>query len=238
MERPLSSALIAEAYGTFVLTFLGPTAITIVTNYHDLFPGGAGLGLGFIGLAHGIGILIGIATVAQISGAHFNPAVTIGLTAAGKFPKNKVAPYIGAQLVGAVIAGVVQLGVVGFDAAKASDLGSTLPNLNLSDAAFAALLAEIVGTMILVMTVLGSTDKSNNLPWSSSAIGLSIAAVIWSVGAVSGASLNPARSFGPAIVSLIFSTTPISWYWLYVVGPILGGLVAAMLFKSIFRGER
>ncbi|MDA4132957.1 MAG: aquaporin family protein [Thaumarchaeota archaeon] len=238
MERPLSSALIAEAYGTFVLTLLGPTAITIVANYHNLFPAGAGLGLGFIGLAHGVGILIGIATVAQVSGAHFNPAVTIGLSAAGKFPKSRIAPYIAAQLVGAVIAAVVQFGMVGIDAAKSADLGSTLPNLNLPFPVFASLLAEIVGTMILVMTVLGSTDKSNNLPWSASSIGLSIAAVIWSLGAISGASLNPARSFGPAIVSLVFSTTPISWYWLYVVGPILGALVAAMLFKAIFRGER
>jgi glycerol uptake facilitator protein len=238
MERPLSSALIAEAYGTFVLTLLGPTAITIVANYHDLFPAGAGLGLGFIGLAHGVGILIGIATVAQISGAHFNPAVTIGLWGAGKFPKSRIAPYIGAQLVGAVIAAVVQFGMVGIDAAKSADLGSTLPNLNLPFPVFASLLAEIVGTMILVMTVLGSTDKSNNLPWSASSIGLSIAAVIWALGAISGASLNPARSFGPALVSLIFSTTPMYWYPLYVIGPILGGLVAAMLFKAIFRGER
>jgi len=238
LERPLSSALIAEAYGTFLLTFLGPTAITVVTNYHNLFPGGAGLGLGFIGLAHGVAILIGIATVAQISGAHFNPAVTVGLTAAGKFPKNRVAPYIGAQLVGAVIAGVVQFGIVGIDAAKSADLGSTLPNLNLPFPVFASLLAEIVGTMILVMTVLGSTDKSNNLPWSASSIGLSLAAVIWAVGAISGASLNPARSFGTSFVSLIFTTNAMYWYPLYVVGPILGGLVAAMLYKAIFREMR
>lgn len=229
--------LIAEAYGTFVLTLLGPTAITIVTNYNNIF-GNTGLGLGFIGLAHGVGILIGIATVAQISGAHFNPAVTIGMWAAGKFPKSRIAPYIGAQLVGATIAAVVQLGMVGVSAAKASNLGSTLPNMNLPMPVFAALLAEIVGTMILVMTVLGSTDKTNNLPWSASSIGLSIAAVIWALGAISGASLNPARSFGPALVSLVFSTTPISWYWLYVVGPILGGLVAAVLFKSIFGGAK
>jgi glycerol uptake facilitator protein len=237
LQRPLSSALIAEAYGTFVLTFLGPTAITIVANYGNLFPAGAGLGLGFIGLAHGIAILIGIATVAQISGAHFNPAVTIGLWAAGKFPKSRIAPYVGAQLVGAVIAAVVQLSMVGMDAAKSADLGSTLPNLNLPLPVFASLVAEIVGTMILVMTVLGSTDSSNNLPWSASSIGLSIAAVIWAVGAISGASLNPARSFGPAIVSLLFSTGPISWYWLYVVGPILGALVAATLYKSMFRSK-
>jgi glycerol uptake facilitator protein len=236
MERPLSSVLVAEAYGTFLLTFIGATSITIVTNYDGLFPGGAGLGLGFIGLAHGIALLVGIATVAQISGAHFNPAVTIGMWTAGRFQRNRVLPYIGAQLVGATIAAVIELGIVGFDAAKASDLGSTLPNLNLP--ALASLLAEIVGTMILVMTVLGSTHKSNSLPWSASSIGLSLAAVIWALGAVSGASLNPARSFGPALVSLIFSTTPMSWYWLYVIGPVLGALVAAVLFRVIFEGNR
>jgi glycerol uptake facilitator protein len=225
----------AEAYGTFVLTFIGSTAITIVAN-GALFPGGAGLGLGFIGLAHGLAILVGIATVAQISGAHFNPAVTVGLWAAGKFPKSRIAPYIGAQLLGAVIAAVVELGIVGFTAAKVSSLGAPLPNTALPLPAFAALLAEIVGTMILVMTVLGSTDSSNNLPWSASSIGVSIAIVIWAVGAVSGASLNPARSFGPTVVSLLFSTTALSWYWLYVVGPILGALVAATLFRSMFRG--
>jgi glycerol uptake facilitator protein len=234
MERPLSSALIAEAYGAFVLTLLGPTAITVATNYNNVF-GSNGLGLGFIGLAHGVAILIGVASVAQISGAHFNPAVTIGLFASGKFPKNKVGPYIGAQLIGAVIAAVVQLAMVGVTIAKSSDLGSTLPNLNLPVPVVASLIAEIAGTMILVMTVLGSTDKTNGLPWSSSAIGLSLAAVIWALGGISGASLNPARSFGPAVISLIFSTTPIYWYPLYVVGPILGALVAAMLYKAMFQ---
>lgn len=234
MERPLSSALVAEAYGTFLLTLLGPTAITMVMD-GQLFPLGPSLGLGFIGLAHGLAILIGIATVAAVSGAHFNPAITIGLTAAGKFPRNKVAPYISAQLAGATIAAVVQLGMVGWSAAKISDLGSTLPNTNLPYPLFAALLAEIVGTMILVMTVLGTTDPSSNQPWATSAIGLSIAAVIWALGGISGASLNPARSFGPALISSLFSLTPIEWYPLYIVGPILGGLLAATLYGIMFK---
>ena len=236
MGRPLSSALVAEAYGTFVLTFILGTSITIESD-PKLFPLGPSLGLGFIGLSGGIAILVAIATAAQISGAHFNPAITIGLTAAGKFPKAHVAPYIGAQLGGAVIAAVMQLGIVGLAAAKISDLGSTLPNMSLSLPLFSALLAEIIGTLILVMTVLGSTDSSSTLPWSSSAIGLSIAAVIWALGAVSGASLNPARSFGPALVSIFFSTTPILWYPVYVMGPIVGGLLAAALYGVMFRSK-
>jgi MIP family channel proteins len=227
--------MIAEAYGTFVLTFIGSTAITVFTS-GNIFPAASGLGLGFIGLAHGVALMIGIATVAQVSGAHFNPAVTIGLAAAGKFPKKRIPHYVGAQLAGAVIAAIVELGVVGYGAAKAANLGTPLPNMNLPFPLWEALLAEIVGTMILVMTVLGSTDSSSKLAWGSSTIGLSLTVGIWAVGAVSGSSLNPARSFGPALVSLIFSTTPLSWYWLYVVGPVLGGLLAATLFKTMFRG--
>jgi glycerol uptake facilitator protein len=223
--------MVAEAYGAFVLTFIGATSITVVSD-PKLFAAGPSLGLGFIGLAHGIALLIGIATVAQISGAHFNPAVTIGMTAAGRFPKNRVLPYIGAQLVGAVLAALVQLGTVGMDAARISYLGSPLPNSSIP--IYSALLAEIIGTMMLVMTVLGSTDRSSSLPWSSSAIGLTLAAVIWALGAVSGASLNPARSFGPAVVSLIFSTTPMAYYPFYVVGPAIGGLLAAALYRFMF----
>jgi len=230
-ERPLTQALIAEAWGTFVLTFIGPLAITVATN-PGIFSGGVPLGLGFIGLAHGIALLVGIAAVAQVSGAHFNPAVTIGLTLGGKFPRSRVVPYIGAQLAGAVVAGVSQLALVGVAIAKTSDLGSTLPNGSLPDPILAAVIAETIGTCILVMTVLGSTDK-DSLGWGSSAIGMSLAAVIWAVGGISGASLNPARSFGPAIISLAFSTKPLAEYWIYVLGPILGAVVAAQIYRAM-----
>jgi glycerol uptake facilitator protein len=101
---------------------------------------------------------------------------------------------------------------------------------------FSALLAEIVGTMFLTMAVFGSTDPdSSGLSWGTAGIGLTLAATIWALGAVSGASLNPARSFGPAIVSLYFSSQPIVDYWIYVVGPILGALLAASLYRVIYK---
>ena len=234
LERPLSSVLVAEAYGTFVLTLLGPTAITIVSN-HALFPIGSSLGLGFIGLAHGIALLTGIAAVGAISGAHFNPAVTIGLTYAGRFPKKRVAPYILAQLLGAVLASITQLAIVGTEAGKVADLGNAAPNFQLPFPIFAAVLAEVVGTMILVMTVIGSTDPSEPAGWKPSAIGLALAAVIWALGAVSGASLNPARSFGPSLISLIFDSDAFNYYWIYLAGPILGGLLAAELYRIVSR---
>ena len=237
MERPLSSVMIAEAYGTFLLTFIGCTAIT-VANDAALFSAGPTLGLGFIGLAFGFALLAGIASVGAISGAHFNPAVTISIYSAGRMPRSRVPAYIIAQFIGATLAAVVELALVGMTAASLPgvDLGSNLPNTSLTSPIFAAVLAEIVGTMILAMTVLGATDPdSSSIPWASSGIGIALAAIIWALGAVSGASLNPARSFGPAIVSLLFDNTPILNYWIYVVGPILGGLLAAQLYKLIFK---
>ena len=206
--------------------------ITIVSN-PNVFTIGQSLGLGFIGLAHGLALLVGIATVAHISGAHFNPAVTISLAYAKRFPKNRVVPYVIAQLVGASIAGFVQLGLVGVSAARVTDLGNTVPNPALPLPIFAALLAEIVGTVILAMAVLGSTDSRNTLPWGTSSIGFALASVIWALGAVSGASLNPARTFGTSLASLTFDPSSFATFWIYVVGPVLGGLLAAELYRRM-----
>jgi glycerol uptake facilitator protein len=237
MERPPSSIMLAEAYGTFLLTFIGTTSITIA-NDPALFPAGATLGLGFIGLAFGIALLAGIASVGSISGAHFNPAVTLAICASGRLPWKKAPEYVVAQVIGATVAAVVVLALVGMNAASLAgvDLGSTLPNNSLPSPIFASVLAEIVGTMILAMTILGATDSdSSGISWGSSSIGFVLAAIIWALGAISGASLNPARSLGPALVSLLFDTGPMSYYWIYLVGPILGGLLAAQLYKLIYK---
>lgn len=191
--------MLAEVYGTFLLTFIGTTAITVVNN-PTLFAAGPTLGLGFIGLAFGLALIAGIASVGAISGAHFNPAVTIAIFVSGRLPRSKLPAYILAQFTGAVLAAIVELALVGMSAASSQgvDLGSTLPNNSLPSPIFAAVLAEIVGTMILAMTILGSTDAdSSSISWASSGIGMVLAAVIWALGAISGASLNPARSFGP-----------------------------------------
>jgi len=239
MERSLSSVMLAEAYGTFLLTFIGATSITVASDA-NLFSVGPTLGLGFVGLAHGLALLAGIASVGSISGGYFNPAITFAAFTAGRFPKNRVLPYVVAQFAGATFAAAVELAMVGMTAASIPgvDLGSNLPNTALPNYLFAAVLAEIVGTTFLTMAVLGSTDKeSSGIAWASSSIGLVLAATIWALASVSGASLNPARSFGPAIISLIFNidTQPISYYWIYVVGPVLGALLAAMLYRLIYK---
>ena len=235
MERQLSSLVLAEAYGTFVLTFIGVGAITVASDA-KLFSLGPTLGLGFIGLAFGVALIAGIATVGSVSGAYFNPAITVAAFVAGRLPRGRVLPYIVAQFVGATLAALVEYALVGRSAAVAGNLGSTLPNLALSTPVFSALLAEIVGTTFLTMAVLGATDQdSSSISWGTLGIGLTLAGTIWALGAISGASLNPARSFGPAFVSLLFSNTPMLDYWIYVVGPVLGGLLAAMLYKMIYK---
>jgi len=239
MDRPLSSVMLAEVYGTFLLTF-GGTAAIVAASDAAAFPVGPTLGLGFIGLAFGISLVAGIATVGTVSGAHFNSAVTLALTAAGRFPARRAPAYIVSQFIGATLAAAVLLGIVGQTIASSGgvDLGSTVPNLSLPTPETASLIAEIVGTMFLAFVILGSTDPdSSGTSWGTLGIGLTLAASIWALGSVSGASLNPARSFGPAFVSLLFDKTPIDYYWIYVAGPVLGGLVAAMLYRLIYRRQ-
>lgn len=230
--------MLAEAYGTFLLTFVGATSITVASD-PNLFTAGPTLGLGFIGLAQGIALLAGIATVGSVSGGFFNPAVTFSMWVGGRFPGARVLPYVGAQLVGATVAAAVEFVVVGKAAASIAgvDLGSTLPNFSLPSPIFSTVLAEIVGTTFLAFAVIGSThkDTTSSIPWSTSSIGLVLAASIWALGAVSGASLNPARSFGPALVSLLFTNQPMEYYPIYVVGPVLGGVIAAMLYRLIYK---
>lgn len=232
MEEPLKPALVAEVYGTFLLTFVGSTAITVATSGY--FGQVGAYGLGFIGLAHGIALMVGIATVGAVSGAHFNPAVTIGLWSSGRFPRGRVLPYIGAQLVGATIAAAAELAVVGVTIAKTTNLGNPAPNASLPNYIPAALVAEVIGTMILTMTVLGSTDKGAS-SWAPVAIGLSLAASIWALGGISGASLNPARSFGPTFVSAFFNAGVFDNYWIYVIGPIAGALIASGIYRTVQR---
>lgn len=235
MERPVSGLLLAEAYGTFLLTFIGISAITVASDA-NLSSAGPSLGLGFIGIAFGMALVAGVVSVGSVSGAHFNPAVTIAAFSVGKLPRGRVLGYIVAQFVGATFAALVEYALVGKSGAVSADLGSSLPNMSLSSPVFSAVLAEIIGTTFLAMAVLGATDEdSSGVSWGTLAIGLTLAASIWALGSISGASLNPARSFGPALVSLLFDSTPIAYYWIYVVGPVLGGLLAAMLYKTIFK---
>src|SRR5215467_8649197 len=232
----LRRAVAAEAYGTFLLTLVGPGTITAM-SYRGFSPVA---GLGFIGLAHGLALIVAFYSIGHISGAHINPAVTISAWATHRLEKEKVGPYIAAQLVGATVAAFLLLVIwssspsafrVCCNGYNPTYLGDTLPGADFGQVA--ALVAEIIATAILVFTIFGATDKKANQSFGGLAIGLVLAAIIWVFGPISGASLNPARTLGPTIASLTFSTVPLSTLWIYIVGPVLGGLLGAFLYDVV-----
>ncbi len=233
----LRRAAAAEAYGTFLLTLIGPGSIIMMYFLQPFgLRGPSNAALGFIGLAHGIAVLAAAYSIGHISGAHINPAVTIAQWATHRVEKNRIAPYIVAQIVGATAAALFHLALWSsspstYGAAQQTFLGDTVPGPFFGNGA--ALLAEVVATAILVFTIFGATDKRANQSWAGVAIGLVLAAVIWVFGPVSGASLNPARTLGPTIVSAAFSLTPLATLWIYIVGPILGGLLGGFLYEVL-----
>ena len=229
----IKRASAAEAYGTFLLVMIGPGTITAM-RFAGL--GTSGPALGIIGLAHGVALLVAIYSIGHISGAHINPAVTLAAWATHKIETKRVAPYIIAQLVGATVASLVQLVIWSsstdaYNVAKSTFLGDTVPGSSFTVGA--ALLAEVIGTAILVFTIFGATDKKANQSWAGVAIGLVLAAVIWMFGPVSGASLNPARTLGPTLASAVFSLTPFTTLWIYIVGPVFGGLLGGFLYEVV-----
>jgi glycerol uptake facilitator protein len=184
-----------------------------------------------------VALLLAVYTIGRLTGAHINPAVTIAHWATRRIETKKVAPYILGQLAGASVAGFVQLalwtssnnrGLV--QAAHSTFLGDTVPSPEFGIGA--VLLAEVIGTAILVFTVFGATDKTADPSRAGVTIGFALAAMVWMFGPISGGSLNPARTWGPTLASAVFSLTPLGNLWIYVVGPVLGGLLGAFLYDA------
>lgn len=198
MPVPLSRALLAEGLGTFALVFFGPGAAVVQAQT------GA---LGHLGVAAVFGLTVAavIATLAPISGAHINPAATFALTLAGRFPIGWVLPYIAAQLLGAAGAAFVLLALFGLK----GSVGATVPAGSVAQ----AFVLETMLTFFLLLAALGS-----GLPW---VVGGVVALEAAMGGPITGASMNPARSFGPALASGIWTT-----HWLYWLAPLLGAALA------------
>jgi len=225
MDSKLSKALVAEFIGTFALIFIGAGSGVI-----------AGLGIGnlaTVAFAHGLVIVVFAYAYGHISGTHINPAVTLGLLVAGKIDAAKAGFYIVAQLLGAIVAGFLLVAAVsgitppeGSSANTALVYGVTAPNTALGISAGLALLLETIATFFLVNTVLNAavSGKAGNL--AGLAIGMTLTFCIFFIGPLTGASLNPARTLGPAIAAGQFNSV-----WVYIVGPILGGAIAGALYR-------
>jgi aquaporin Z len=210
-------ALAAEFIGTFALIFIGAGAAIALGVNHD--PP--------VAFAHGLTILVFVAAFGDISGGHFNPAVTIGLATAGVFPSRRVAPYIVAQLAGAIVAAWVLLLAYG---GPVNHLGATLVDTQRITYG-GAFMFEAVGTGFLVTAVLHTAVRSSSR-LAPVAIGLTITLCILGFGALTGGAINPARTIGPAVAAGLYSEVP-----LYVAAQLVGAIGAAVLYRW-FRLQR
>ena len=211
--------LVAEFFGTFALVFAGTGAIVI----NDV-TGGAVTHAG-IALTFGLVVLAMIYTVGDVSGAHLNPAVTIGFFAAGRCGLNTVFSYVASQLLGAIAASLL----LRFLFPQNKTLGITLP----AGSVLQSFILEIVLTFILMWVILSvSTGAKEKGITAGIAVGAVIALEAMFAGPISGASMNPARSFGPALVSLHFQHL-----WIYLLAPLLGALIAVPICRLICREE-
>lgn len=217
------NAYLAEIIGTFTLVFAGITAVNVNYLTYGM------LGLTGIGLVFGLAVIIVAYSFGHISGAHLNPAVTVGLTLAKRFEYGNLIPYIASQLLGAILAGIVELAIFGTGfTGYPTYLGTTVPNAALSQP-LSAFIMEILITMFLVITVLGATHEKAPKNWAGLAIGLAVAMGVMIGGGVSGGSMNPARTFGPALVSWTWTD-----HWIYWLGPLFGAYLAAGIYRRIF----
>lgn len=206
--------LIAEALGTFTLVFAGTGAI-VVNQFSDGAITHAGIALTF-----GLVVLAMIHTFGDVSGAHLNPAVTTAFAAAGRFPWREVPGYLGAQILGALAAS----GLLRSLFPGATTLGATLP----AGPPMQSFVFEVVLTAILMLTILSvSTGAKEKGITAGIAIGAVIGLEAMFAGPVCGASMNPARSLAPALVS-----GSLEHLWIYLTAPALGALLAIPLCKA------
>jgi aquaporin Z len=226
VEQKLSKALVAELVGTFALVFLGAGAVAI----------GAG-GLVGVALAHGLTVVAFAYAYGHVSGTHINPAVTVGVWAAGLIDTGRALSYMVFQLAGGVLAAVALRVVLG---GPETGLGATLLADGVAVGAttvtitpWIGVLVEAILTFLLVNTVLNAGEPGRATEFDGVAVGLMLSACIFMGGPLTGASLNPARSLGPALIA-----ERVDDLWVYFVGPVLGGLAAAALWRYVLRPAR
>jgi MIP family channel proteins len=205
-------ALTAEFIGTFSLIFIGAGAATALGANHD--PA--------VAFAHGLTIMVFVAAFGDISGCHINPAVTIGLATAGEFPARRVLPYLLVQLAGAIAAGYSLLYVFG---GPVSNLGATVVNTH-RISYIGAFAFEALGTFFLINTVLHTAVRRSASRLAPVAIGMTVTICILGFGVLTGGSVNPARTIGPAVAAGIYDGIAV-----YLAAQLVGATCAGMLYR-------
>lgn len=236
---PMSKRLTAEFLGTLWLVFGGCGSAVLATAYPTL-----GIGFAGVSLAFGLTVLTGAYALGHVSGAHFNPAVSIGLWAGKRFPANELLPYIIAQVLGAIAAaGLIYLiasGKTGFSMAGgfAANGFENTPGSPGSYTALAAFIAEVVTTFFFLIVILGATSRLAPQGFAPLAIGFCLTLIHLITIPVTNTSVNPARSTGPALFVAIFGGSwAVEKLWLFWVAPILGALLAGFFYAWISDDE-
>lgn len=219
----------AEFLGTFWLVLGGCGSAVLAAAFPMV-----GIGLHGVSLAFGLTVLTMAFAIGHISGCHLNPAVSIGLWAGGRFPANKLLPYIGAQVLGGIAAGAVLYtiasGAPGFDVSKgfaSNGYGAHSPG---GYSLLAALVTEVVMTMFFLLVILGATDKRAPAGFAPIAIGLALTLIHLISIPVTNTSVNPARSTG---VALFVGGWAVEQLWLFWIAPIFGAILGAVTYKFI-----
>ena len=214
--RGWAPALVAEAVGTFLFFFIGAGSILVVTGSDPAAT------LLIVALAHGVALAVMVSALGAVSGGHFNPAVTLGLWVAGKIDTARGAAYWVAQLVGAAAAGFAL-------AYLFSDVTPAVPALGDGVDMVQGIALEAILTAVLLLAVFGTAVDPRGPKLGGLAIGLAVAADILFGGPLTGAAMNPARWFGPALAAGDFTN-----WWVWWIGPFIGAIVAALLYRYLF----
>lgn len=234
-EPPLSAKLSAEFIGTFWLVFGGCGSAVLAAKF--LSEDGIQLGIGFAGvaLAFGLTVLTGAFALGHISGGHFNPAVSLGLALANRFPWKDFVPYFVAQVLGATVAGAVLLvvanGTGDFSASESgfatNGYGDRSPG---GYSLFACLVIEIVLTAVFLYVILGSTDDRAPKGFAPIAIGLALTLIHLVSIPVTNTSVNPARSLG---VAWFAGGAALGQVWLFILAPAIGAAIAGASYAAV-----
>ncbi len=225
IEQRSPAAYIAEFLGTFVLVFAITLSVTLFVNSQ-----GTGSDWVVVGLVHFLVLFVLVQTIGSISGAHLNPAVTLSLAVLRKIRPNDAVVYVLLQLAGAVAGALLTKYLLIDQLADQQNVGAPALNHSLLGTTAAGMVAEGIGTFLLVWTVVAvAVNPRAARDWAGLAIGGVLGLQVMIIGPLTGGAVNPARWFGPALVGSQWDD-----FWLYIVGPLGGGVLAAVLYWYLF----
>jgi aquaporin Z len=230
----MGAKLVAEFIGTFWLVLGGCGSAVLAAAFPEL-----GIGFTGVALAFGLTVLTGAYALGPVSGGHFNPAVSAGLWAGGRFSAAELGPYVAAQVLGAIagaaVLAVIASGKPGFDLVASGFAANGFGDHSPGKYSFgAALVTEVVMTFMFLIIILGTTHRRAPTGFAGLAIGLALTLIHLISIPVTNTSVNPARSTGPA---LFVGGWALQQLWLFWVAPIVGALVAGFVHRAVLEGE-